>query len=59
MSGFKFQCEDVGMKCGFEFKNATSRDEALQLAATHAKIAHGIMTIPPNLATKVSAAIKG
>ena len=46
------------MKCGFEFKDATSKDEALQLAATHAKVAHGIATIPPDLATKVNAAIK-
>jgi predicted small metal-binding protein len=59
MAGYKFKCKDVGMKCGFEFKNATSKDEALQLAATHAKVTHNIATIPPDLAAKVNAAIKG
>ncbi len=59
MTGYKFKCKDVGMKCGFEFKDATSKDEAMQLAATHAKVAHGIATIPPDLAAKVTAAIKG
>jgi predicted small metal-binding protein len=58
MSGYKFRCKDVGMKCGFEFKDATSKDEALQLAATHARVAHGITTIPPDLGTKVEAAIR-
>ncbi|MDG6966393.1 MAG: DUF1059 domain-containing protein [Nitrososphaerota archaeon] len=56
MTGFK--CKDVGMNCGFEFKDATSREEAVQLAATHARVAHGIAIIPPDLAAKVQAAIK-
>jgi predicted small metal-binding protein len=58
MAGFKFKCEDVGMKCGFEFKDASSKDEAMQLAATHARVTHGMQTIPPDLAAKVNAAIR-
>ena len=52
-----FRCADVGMKCGFEVKNATNKDEAMQIAAVHAKVAHGIQSIPADLAAKVSAAI--
>jgi predicted small metal-binding protein len=59
MASYSFKCSDVGMTCGFEFKNASSKDEALQLAATHAKVTHGIAMIPPDLAKKVNAAIKG
>lgn len=53
-----FKCSDTGMDCRFEFSNAASRDEALQLATTHAKVAHGMASIPPDLATKVNSAIK-
>ena len=59
MANYSFRCQDVGMNCGFEFKNATSKDEALQLAATHARVTHGMATIPPDLAAKVNAAVKG
>lgn len=52
-----FRCADVGMQCGFEVKNATSQDEAMQIAVIHAKFAHGIQSVPPELAAKVSAAI--
>jgi predicted small metal-binding protein len=52
-----FRCADVGMKCGFEVKNATTREEAMQIAAVHAKATHGMATIPPDVAAKVSAAI--
>jgi predicted small metal-binding protein len=31
----------------------------MQIAATHAKIAHNMQTIPPDVAQKVSSAIKG
>ena len=54
-----FKCSDIGMKCDFEMHGASSRDEAMQIAATHAKHAHGMATIPADVATKVSAAIKG
>ena len=58
MSGYKFKCRDTGMKCDFELKGASSRDEAMQLVATHAKLAHNMQTIAPDVAEKVSSAIK-
>ena len=54
-----FKCSDIGMKCDFEVHGSSSRDEVMQIAATHAKHAHGMATVPPEIATKVSAAIKG
>jgi predicted small metal-binding protein len=60
LSGYKFKCKDIGMKeCDFEVKGATSRDEVMQIASVHAKQAHKMETIPPEVAQKVSAAIKG
>lgn len=52
-----FRCADLGMNCGFEVKNATNKDEVLQIAAVHAKTTHGIQSVPPDLAEKISAAI--
>jgi len=46
------------MNCGFEILGAKSKDEVMQLAAVHAKLVHGIASIPPDLASKVQAAIK-
>ncbi len=54
-----FKCSDIGMKCGFEVRGASSRDEVMQIAVAHAKHAHGMATVPPEVASKVSAAIKG
>jgi predicted small metal-binding protein len=60
LSGYKFKCKDIGMKgCEFEVKGAASRDEVMQIASVHAKQAHKMETIPPEVAQKVSAAIKG
>ena len=47
------------MKCGFEVKGASSRDEATQIASVHAKVSHNMQTIPPDVAQKVSSAIRG
>ncbi len=58
MEQYKFKCKDVGMKCDFEVKGGTSRDEVMQIASVHAKVAHHIDNITPELATKVGAAIK-
>jgi predicted small metal-binding protein len=59
VSGFKFKCKDIGMKqCDFEVKGASTKDEVMQLASVHAKAAHNIQTISPDLAAKVSSAIK-
>ncbi|MGI0133211.1 MAG: DUF1059 domain-containing protein [Thermoplasmata archaeon] len=52
-----FKCADLGMKCGFEVKDATSKDEAIQLASVHAKLTHGMPTIPPDVAAKLSGVI--
>lgn len=46
------------MKCAFEVKGATTRDEVLQVASVHAKITHSMSPVPPDVAAKVSAAIK-
>ena len=44
--------------CDFEVKGASSKDEVMQLASVHAKQAHKIETISPELAQKVGNAIK-
>lgn len=58
MTGYKFKCKDIGMKCDFEVKAASSRDEAMQIATVHAKQAHKMDTVPSDVAAKISAAIK-
>ncbi|MDE1852410.1 MAG: DUF1059 domain-containing protein [Thaumarchaeota archaeon] len=47
------------MQCGFEVKGASSRDEVMQVAVVHAKATHNMLTIPPDVAQKVSSAIRG
>ncbi len=56
MTGFR--CADIGMQCGFEVKNGSSKDEVMQIATVHAKAAHGIHTVPADLASKISSAIR-
>ena len=59
-SGYKFKCEDIGMKdCPFEIKGASSRDEAKQVVATHARMTHNLDVMPVDLSTRVDSAIKG
>ena len=55
--GLSFKCADVGMKCGFEAK-ADNKEQLMKSIATHAKEAHNITTIAPDLMMKVNAAIK-
>lgn len=59
MAGYEFKCKDIGMTCGFEVKGGSSRDEVLQIASVHAKVAHNMQTIPADVAQKVSSAIRG
>lgn len=59
MAGYKFKCKDTGMKCDFEVKGGSSKDEIMQIASVHAKVAHNMQTIPPDVAAKVSSAIRG
>ena len=50
-------CKDVGMNCDFTAK-ADTMEELLQAAAAHAKGAHGLDTIPPELMPMVQAAVR-
>jgi predicted small metal-binding protein len=59
MTGYRFACKDLGMSCDFSIQGASSKDEALQIAAVHAKSTHKIATVPADLAAKLNAAIKG
>ncbi|MDG6903256.1 MAG: DUF1059 domain-containing protein [Nitrososphaerota archaeon] len=47
------------MQCGFEVHGVSSRDEVMQLAVVHAKAAHNMQTVSPDVANKVSSAITG
>ena len=58
MGDYHFKCKDIGMKCGFEVKGGSSKEEIMQVAAVHAKITHNMATVAPDLAQKISAAIK-
>ena len=53
-----FKCVDIGMRCDFEVKGAKDTSEVMQIAAIHAKSAHGIATPPPDLVAKLQKAIR-
>jgi predicted small metal-binding protein len=59
LANYRFKCKDTGMKCDFEVKGGSSKDEVMQIASVHAKVAHNMQSIPPDVAAKVGAAIKG
>jgi predicted small metal-binding protein len=50
------RCGDVVPGCDFEM-TGRSEDEVLEKAAAHAKSAHGLDSIPPDVAEKVRGAI--
>jgi predicted small metal-binding protein len=50
-------CREVGVDCDFEARGETEQ-EILQKCAEHAKSAHGMDEIPPDLAAKVRAAMR-
>lgn len=54
--GKVLKCREVGVDCDFEARGATEED-VLKQAAEHAKKDHGMQQIPPDLLTKVKAAI--
>ncbi len=54
----QLRCKDVGVDCDFEIKGASSEEEIMQMASIHAKLAHNMDLIPPELAAKAKAAIK-
>lgn len=58
MESYKFKCKDIGMNCGFEVKRASSKDEVMQIASVHARVTHNMGSVSPELAQKVSSAIR-
>jgi predicted small metal-binding protein len=52
-----FRCSDIGMQCRFE-ATAKTEQELLKKIAEHAKAAHKIDPIPPDLLAKVKKAIR-
>ncbi len=52
----ELRCRDLGMNCEFEAKGDTEED-VLRQASAHARSAHQIAEMPPELAAKVRAAI--
>ncbi|HET7872274.1 MAG TPA: DUF1059 domain-containing protein [Terriglobales bacterium] len=50
-------CRDVGMDCDFEARGETDQ-EVLRQCAEHARSAHGMEKISPELAAKVKAAMR-
>jgi predicted small metal-binding protein len=51
------RCRDVGVDCDFEARGETEQ-EVMDQCAEHAKSAHGMEEIPPELAQKVRAAMR-
>ena len=51
------RCKDIGVDCDFEAHGETE-EQVLQKCAEHAREAHGISEIPPELAEKVRAAMR-
>lgn len=53
----QLRCRDVGLNCDFEVRGTTD-EEVLQKAVVHARVVHELPDVPPELATKVRAAIR-
>jgi predicted small metal-binding protein len=52
-------CLDVDPKGGCAFQvRAETEDEVMRLAGEHAKVAHKLSSLPPDMAAKVKGAIK-
>ena len=51
------KCRDVGFDCDAVVR-APTEEQALQMAAQHAKEVHGLNTVPPEVVEKVRGAIK-
>ena len=52
-----FKCRDIGMACNFE-AIAKTKDELMKEIAEHARKAHNMKTIPPDVMEKVKKAVK-
>lgn len=57
MTSYHFHCKDIGMNCGFSAE-ANSTEDLMPKIVEHAKNAHGINEITPDLKQKVTDAIK-
>ncbi len=57
MAKYRFKCSDIGMNCGFE-TSEKNRDDLMMKIAEHAKTAHNIEEITPDLKAKVDSAIR-
>jgi predicted small metal-binding protein len=54
----ELRCADVGMQgCNFVADGA-NEDEVMRKATEHARTAHGMTTVPPELAQKAKSAIR-
>jgi predicted small metal-binding protein len=53
----EMRCADLMKGCNFVARGATD-DEVMKKAAEHAKAAHGMKEVSPELAKKVKAAIR-
>ena len=53
----ELRCRDVGLNCDFQARGDTE-EEVLRQATIHARTAHQITDMPPELAEKVRAAIR-
>ena len=53
----QLRCRDVGLNCDFEARGITE-EEVLLKAIVHARIVHEVSDVPPELATRVRAAIR-
>jgi len=55
---YSFSCSDVGMNCGYEIRNASSEEELLEQLKLHARMSHGLSSIPNDMLGKIKKAIK-
>jgi predicted small metal-binding protein len=53
----RMSCRDVGPDCDFVARGETD-EEVMRQVAEHARTAHGMEEVPPELAEKAKAAIK-
>lgn len=50
---YEFKCSSIGMNCGFVVKNASTEEEVVEILKVHAKRAHTIDQVSPELANKI------
>ncbi len=51
------RCRDVGFDCNGVIR-AKSEEEALKLAAEHARTAHGVKEVTPEIVTKIKSVMR-